>query len=375
MTQLDTKTGQPQKTTPNAACFEKDLYAQEGEDGRDNTLEALLSIIEKHSAPAIERLIADPLNLTGEDRETLSYYLAFQYGRSPVVLDQLSNMAEATTQAAFGVHFEDAVAFGDVYREAIDAEASDEDVESFRQYMRERLHNGAIRTSNPKAQAFNLMLGTADAVAETIHQLQWTLVAAGENEFIISDRALAMHDPTPRFPWSGHGLRSSPKAQTTVPLAPGYALLLEVGLPRVGRATLSAVGVRRINLRTYGYAARFVFGRNQAVVQEVRREAKRYRADVVRPRPMRQVMLEEADPKDPNVGRGHARRGWPRGLWIRDEDGRPQFVAYTLLEPGHTQPGKAAVAGAQMGHRIISQAITDGLAGPDRLGRPGPFDP
>jgi hypothetical protein len=63
---------QAQKATPNAACFEQDLYAQESDDGRDNTLEAFCAIVEKNSATAIRRLIDDPLDLGAEDRETLS---------------------------------------------------------------------------------------------------------------------------------------------------------------------------------------------------------------------------------------------------------------------------------------------------------------
>jgi Protein of unknown function (DUF4238) len=147
MAQLDTTNGQPRKTTPNDACFEKDLYAQQGDEGRDNTLEAFFSIIERHSAPAIRRLIADPLAQTPEDRETLSYFIAFQNNRSPVVLAQLGNMAEAISLAMFAVHLEDAVAFRSLYRDAIEAEASDEEIESFREYMKGRLQRGAMRLS------------------------------------------------------------------------------------------------------------------------------------------------------------------------------------------------------------------------------------
>jgi hypothetical protein len=43
---------QAQKATPNAACFEQDLYAQESDDGRDNTLEAFCAIVEKNSIAA-----------------------------------------------------------------------------------------------------------------------------------------------------------------------------------------------------------------------------------------------------------------------------------------------------------------------------------
>src|SRR5262245_44960967 len=73
MAQIDVSSGRPQKTTPNDACFAKDLYAQNVESGRDNTLEAFFAVIERHSAPAIQRLLDDPLAQTPEDRETLSY--------------------------------------------------------------------------------------------------------------------------------------------------------------------------------------------------------------------------------------------------------------------------------------------------------------
>jgi hypothetical protein len=86
---------------------------------------------------------------------------------------------------------------------------------------------------------------------------------------------------------------------------------------------------------------------------------------------MRQVMLEDADPNDPNVGREHVRRGWPRGLWVKDDEGLPQFVSYTVLEPGHAKSGQAAVAGSEIGRRVIEKAISDGLATPDRLGPDG----
>jgi hypothetical protein len=60
MAQLDVKTGTPGKTKPNDACFKRDLYAQEVDEGRNTTLEALLSIIERHSASALTRFVANP---------------------------------------------------------------------------------------------------------------------------------------------------------------------------------------------------------------------------------------------------------------------------------------------------------------------------
>jgi hypothetical protein len=61
MAQLDASSGRLRRTTPNDAYFEPDLYVKHGDDGRDNTLEAFFSVIERHSPPAIRRLLADPL--------------------------------------------------------------------------------------------------------------------------------------------------------------------------------------------------------------------------------------------------------------------------------------------------------------------------
>ena len=212
----DTKTGKPGKTRPNDACFKQDLYSQASDEGRDTSLEGLLSIVEGHSALAISRLIADPARQTPEDRQTLAYYLGFQYLRGPVMLGQLGQHAEAIDQTMFAVHFEDRVSFARVYREAI-GDASDDEIERMRQYMRERLASGAIRLRDPNGEALRLMMDLIDRLAETIDDMRWTLIEAANDEFVISDRAIAMHDPTPRYPWSGHGLYSSANALATTP--------------------------------------------------------------------------------------------------------------------------------------------------------------
>jgi hypothetical protein len=109
-------------------------------------------------------------------------------------------------------------------------------------------------------------------------------------------------------------------------LSPGEGNIAET---RVGRRRVGA-----LNLRTYGWAEKRIFGRTQALVSDVRSEAKRRPEEVLRPRPQHQVILVAADPNDPTVGREHVRKGWPRGLWIRGEDGSPQFVAYEVVEAG-----------------------------------------
>jgi hypothetical protein len=178
-----------------------------------------------------------------------------------------------------------------------------------------------------------MMMATADAVASSIASLTWLLLEAKDDEFVTCDRGLAMHDPTPKFPWSGHALRSSPKAQTSYPLAPQHCLVL-VQLPQpVAVVEADAEDVREFNLRAYGWASQYIYGRTQEVVQRVRIQAKDKPALVIRPRTPKPVILEEVDPNDPEVGKDHAKKGWPRTVAITDDDGNERIASYQLIDP------------------------------------------
>jgi hypothetical protein len=161
---------------------------------------------------------------------------------------------------------------------------------------------------------------------------------------------------------------SSPKAVTSFPLSPKHCLHIEQGPPRSGSAVVDSRTVRQVNLRTYGWADRFIFGRGQHIVTRVRAEARKQPGLVVRPRQMKQVMLFEADPDDPSVGLEHVKRGWPRGLWHKDETGKPQFVGYEVLDPKDRR-FSAGAAGATVGRRVIDRAIDLGQA-PSQHRRP-----
>jgi hypothetical protein len=155
--------------------------------------------------------------------------------------------------------------------------------------------------------------------------------------------------------------------QTTIALGRRHCLLCEPGPARVGRTSVGPELVRDINLRTYGWAQRFIYATSQEVVTEVRRDARKRRPKVVRPRAPRPVILEDADPNDPDVGRENVKRGWPKGLWAKDDDGQMRFVAYTVLEPDDPRSVLAAATGGDIGQRVIERAIAEGDAAPDRL--------
>jgi hypothetical protein len=210
--QLDTKSGKPQRTTPDSTAFEKDLYSPGDDDSSVGfQVEALFSIVERHASAAIRRLIESPqAPLSIEDRQTLSYFLAFQYSRSPVSIE----WARATGTAIFGLQLAiragDAVGFAREFRENFNADATDAEVEEVRSAVFELLRSGRLEIPNANGETLTIILSTADEVANVVLNLRWRLFHSAEAEFITSDRPLAVYDPSPRFPWSGQAWTSSP---------------------------------------------------------------------------------------------------------------------------------------------------------------------
>jgi hypothetical protein len=119
-------------------------------------------------------------------------------------------------------------------------------------------------------------------------------------------------------------------------------------------AQADADDVREFNLRTYGWASQFIYGRTQEVVQRVRAQAKDKPALVIRPRLQTNVILEEADPNDPNVGKEHVKRGWPRGFMAPGADGRPVFHSYQLIDPKDEKSVRDAISAEEATLRTVT---------------------
>jgi hypothetical protein len=82
--------------------------------------------------------------------------------------------------------------------------------------------------------------------------------------------------------------------------------------------------VENINLRTYGWAHRHIFGRSQEAVTSIRMLARRNRGRMPAPKPYRQVLLFEAEAGDDRLAKDHAARGWP--AQFLDDGRRCDFV-------------------------------------------------
>jgi Protein of unknown function (DUF4238) len=325
--------GRPRRTTPDQSAFKRDLYAQDvGTTSPDLTVEGFLSIIEGYSAQPLKDLAQLPPSISDEDRATLAFFIAYQEARTPPALAQHRLNAHRAAQLVLAEFLGDPSAFAARYREKVDAEATDEEIGSFHAAELENFATGKRTIRIPSGAVLTSMMSVTRSTAAVIAMQDWTLLRAADGEFVMSDRAIAMFDPTPRFPWTGNAWQSSPNAQATIPLSPDVCLLMMPGDERFSTVTANARTVEDINLRMYGWAEQSIFGTSQDAVVRVHRAAKHNKKRVPRPRMPKQILVEAVDPSDKTVGDEHARRGWPRTLVQSDGHGKKEVLAYKIVD-------------------------------------------
>jgi hypothetical protein len=314
--QLDVSTGQPRKTSVRDAAFKHRLYAMVDEDGvASNVMEGYLALVESHAAPALERLRADPMGLTLADRATISFFLAIQTQRTPGSAARLGRIANGAFRDLAEEFLSGPGAIAERHRAIPNGPEgeSDEQIETLRKETLAAVRSGDVILKDPGGAAFGIGFELAAELAPSIFEFKWTILRSGGG-FVTSDRGFSIFDPSPRHPWSAEGVLSSPDSQTTVPLSQRSSLVLSP----TGMATeVAEVGdreVQLVNLRTYGWADRFVYGSSQDTLQGVRRSAKRRPADVLRPRSPCTVTLLDFDPDDDLFRAVNRRKGWPETL-------------------------------------------------------------
>lgn len=306
------------------------------EGGMSNRHEGYLALVEQHAAPAITRLIAAPTSLQPGDRATLASFVAFQTMRTPAAAEQITAVANAALQNAASELYSDRKAFAERHRQQFGAGASDDEIEEFRRDVLEQVRTGTVRVSGRGGADFATGLAHAASMIPQIIAFDWALLRTVGGGVVASDRGYAIHDPAPPFPWAAQGLLSSPTSETLVPLSDTAALLMRPGSATCGLEVrdVPATDVERLNLRTLGWADEYVFAKRQATLDSLRAAARRRPGDVIRPRPLCQVVLLELDPDDPSLAAENTRRGWPP--YLRGHDGEPHD--YLVIPTDAPQP-------------------------------------
>jgi hypothetical protein len=277
----------PLRVGLRSAAVKERFYAAPDEQGElSNRNEAYLALVESEAAPALRHLIDDPASLSPGERSTIALFVSLQTMRTPAAAEQVTAVANVALQTWASEFCSDRQAFAERQRAQFGEEATDEEIEQFRQEMLAQVRDGRLKLSG-RAAALSTGLTHAVEIVPMLFRCDWTLLRAASGGFITSDRSYAIHDPTLRFPWESPGFFSSDSSETTMPLSDSACLLMRP-MSLEGGMTVheaSPTEVETINLHTYGWADEYVFGKTQDALVAVRVASRRRPADVIHPIP------------------------------------------------------------------------------------------
>jgi len=284
LTQLNVTSAVIASRKAGKVATEPELYTIDADTpSPDRSIEGLLGLFETNAADPIKNLASIPTTISDDDRLTIAMFLAFQQGRTPAGLAQHLRVAQMAVEASLHKFFGDRQQVAVYVRAHIDPNADDEDVKTWATSEIKAFKSGARFIEMPPEAPFQAMLKSVTPVASTVALLDWTLLESAGGEFITNDRGLAMHDPDLRSA-QGHAWESSPRAETTFPVAPNACLKLNHGNAGFSVQQATADEVVQINLRTYGWADKVIFGTSPAAVEGVRQSVLARPAEVVKPR-------------------------------------------------------------------------------------------
>jgi hypothetical protein len=310
----------PYRVGLRSAAVREGLYTLVDEDGTlSNRHEGWLAVIESKAAPTLQHLLDDPATLTDAERMTVAFFAATQWMRTPLAAQQVLALANAAFRTAASEHFSDRGAFAESYRQHFEREASEEEIEQFRQECIAQVRDGRVQVAVHGGGAFPQALRFAVEQVPMLSAFDWVLLR-GPGGLITSDRGIAIYDPAPAHPWSSQGFLSSPRVEVTVPLSDTACLLLRpepIG-PALHVQEIDAAAVEVLNLRTLGWAGAHVFGATQETLVAVRKAARRDPLRIVRPKPYCMVYGFEVDPDDDSLAARNERLGYPRRLLDAD---------------------------------------------------------
>jgi hypothetical protein len=317
--QLDKTDGSCEPVRPKDAAWDRNLYAVDSVTGEhDGIIEGFFSVAENFAAESLDRLLRAQERFTDNDRGNLAFLLAIQEQRAPGWLEEFE--ARLAQMGTIWAAVELANLKGPKGKQRKAREAA------------KALTDGKVNLRPTKENLLTLVIEGAFHTVLVVYSLPWTVLRAREGAFITSDRPLTMHDPTPPHDFSGAAWVSSDFVTTTMPLSSAACLRISPADRCHFSERETTKQVDRINLRTYGWASRYIYGHSAEVLEALHARALDDPQAVPAPAKKRVVMMEDLDTADPSVAERNAARGWDRYLQVREKDGSYRLVSYEVID-------------------------------------------
>jgi len=271
LVQLDIKQGATNPVSVKTAATRHRFYSvRSTEAEKDNRIESLIALIEDHAAESIRLLLECPEEMDEHDRIAISIFIALQVKRTPRALAKTEAMIRETGEAVIHEHVSDPEKFARTAQEH-GSTLSRVELERMRRYLGKAIVDDRLRAKYVKEEAWRLMIENLLDAGRHPLEMEWFLLRPSDGQFVASDTGFSV-------------VRNDrDELETALPMAPDACLILTGRGDGLRRIKVPRRAVDELNLRAYGHADRFIFGRNQQAVTDVRYRAKKHPEQVPRP--------------------------------------------------------------------------------------------
>ena len=255
-----------------------------------NAIEAIYARIEAEAAPVIRTLAAgNPITPT--QRRQMANFIAAQHVRTPRMRAAIRFVGEKAATVQMVVTAQSPVTDRSQARKWLseheNPHATDAEVDKWFADTADALQSGKVRVQMPHDMEAELAVSDIDKLSDAITNMAWIgLRTSGDTPFVLSDHPISLVDPVARRGGRPAAWRSSEAVEATLPLTPGFCLLMVIGPAGSYREEVASDDVvLEINIRSAAHAWRAFYGPSQAAVQTVRQACKsgRTRFEDVKP--------------------------------------------------------------------------------------------
>lgn len=265
---FDREANQFRRQTPKNTGLKYHYYTVQDETGQNDTrIEALLSQIEGRAKEVLSKL-SSRNEISSEEKEELSIFVAFMMGRVPKFEESVNDMQSRLIRHITELMFSDEERVESIMREREEetGEAPDVTAKDLVEFQK----GGNYEILIHRNESLRLMLDIGMRMADYFRQMHWLVLHCQERtSFVTSDNPFAVAAPSNNEPslW-GVGILTR-GAQKILPLSQRSCLVMLDRGDDVMHRDISQGEVRRINLFTAAHSDRFVLGRDEALVRNL----------------------------------------------------------------------------------------------------------
>jgi hypothetical protein len=272
---LDLGRGAARKANVVNEAVRGHYYRIHHEDGTpDSSVDELFDRLESAAAEAIASIASGTAAPSRTQLRDLAQFVVTQKVRTPQGREHLAEGDELVNELILEAQLSNR----DEYYEQFGEGRGKAEVEAERLDLLDRLKRGKIGLESPQEREIAMMfLSFEHGTRVLLTELGWTLLRAPDDaDFVLSDHPVAHFDPNAAGTDMGVSFLTTPESGTLIPLDPSFALWLSPQEPATWREVrVNRQEVDDMNLLTYAWADRAIYGRSQAVVTRVRMLARR----------------------------------------------------------------------------------------------------